>query len=56
MLIILSRPYFTSTSKEAKKYRDDLFMLAPFFHRFLPFDKLIMLDLDLRFKVKITLK
>jgi len=45
------RPYFTSSSKEAKKYRDDLFMLAPYYHRFMPFEKLVMLDLDLRFKV-----
>lgn len=27
------RPHFTSTSEEAKKYTDDLFMVAPFYHR-----------------------
>ena len=26
-------PYFTSGSEAAKKYKDDLFMLAPFYHR-----------------------
>jgi hypothetical protein len=27
------RPFFTSNSKAAKKYRDNLFMVAPFYHR-----------------------
>lgn len=27
------RPYFTSTSQQAEKYQDMLFMVAPFFHR-----------------------
>ena len=26
-------PFFTSISIEAKKYRDNLFMVAPFYHR-----------------------
>ncbi len=49
--ILKLSPFFTSTSKQAKKYRDELFMLAPFYHRVFPFDKFIMLDLDLKFKV-----
>lgn len=27
------KPHFTSLSEEAKKYTDDLFMVAPFYHR-----------------------
>lgn len=47
------RPYFTSTSEQSRKYTDDLFMIAPFYHRVFPFDKLIMLDIDLLFKIDI---
>ncbi len=49
------RKYFTSNSKAAKKYSDDLFMMAPFYHRVFPFDKIIMLDADLKFKVRMLL-
>lgn len=47
------RPFFTSLSEKAKKYRDDLFLLAPFYHRVFPFDRFIMLDVDLKFKIGI---
>ena len=46
--------YFTSTSEQARKYRDDLFMLAPFYHKVFPFKKLIFLDVDLRFRIDIA--
>ncbi len=47
------RPFFTSLSEKARKYRDDLFLLAPFYHRVFPFDRFIMLDVDLKFKIGI---
>ena len=27
------RPYFTSNSEQARKYTDNLFMVAPFYHK-----------------------
>ena len=42
--------HFTSESEQAAKYRDVLFMLAPFYHRVLPFRKIIFLDADLKFR------
>ena len=48
------REYFTSTSKEARKYRDDLFLIAIFYHRVFPFNRLIILDVDLKFKIDIS--
>ena len=52
--LIPMREYFTSTSKEARKYRDDLFLIAIFYHRVFPFNRLIMLDVDLKFKIDIS--
>ena len=48
------RPFFTSNSNAAKKYRDDLFLMGPFYHRVFPYDKFIMLDADLKFKIDIA--
>ena len=48
------RKYFTSPSKEAKKYRDDLFLIAITYHRVFPFDRFIMLDVDLKFKIDVA--
>ena len=45
--------HFTSKSEEAIKYTDDLFMVAPFYHRVFPYRKLIMLDVDLKFRIDI---
>ncbi len=47
------RPHFTSIAEQAEKYRDDLFLMAPFYHRVLPYDRFIMLDADLRFMIPI---
>ena len=47
------RPHFTSTSKEARKYRDDLFLMGPFYHRIFPYENLIVLDADLKFRIDI---
>jgi hypothetical protein len=47
------RPYFTSHSLQARKYRDDLFMMGPFYHRVFPYEKFIMLDADLKFRIDI---
>ena len=52
--LIPMQEYFTSTSKEARKYRDDLFLIAIFYHRVFPFNRLIMLDVDLKFKIDIS--
>ena len=52
--LVPMRKYFTSTAKEAKKYRDDLFLIAIFYHRVFPFNRFIMLDIDLKFKVDIA--
>ena len=51
--LVPMREYFTSSSKEARKYRDDLFLVAIFYHRVFPFNRLIMLDVDLKFKISI---
>ena len=48
------RPLFTSATLQAKKYRDDLFMMGPFYHRIFPYDKLIMLDADLKFRIDVA--
>ena len=48
------RPFFTSNSEAAKKYRDDLFLMGPFYHRIFPYDKFIMLDADLKFRIDIA--
>ena len=52
--LVPMREYFTSSSKEAKKYRDDLFLIAIFYHRVFPFNRFIMLDVDLKFKIDIA--
>ena len=52
--LIPMRKYFTSSSKEAKKYRDDLFLIAITYHRVFPFDRFIMLDVDLKFKIDVA--
>ena len=52
--LIPMREYFTSTSKDARKYRDDLFLIAIFYHRVFPYNRLIMLDVDLKFKIDIS--
>ena len=52
--LIPMRKYFTSPSKEAKKYRDDLFLIAITYHRVFPFDRFIMLDVDLKFKIDVA--
>ena len=44
------RPFFTSRSEGAAKYADDLFLVAPFYHRVFPFRRMIVLDLDLEFR------
>ena len=48
------RPFFTSNSEAAKKYRDDLFLIGPFYHRIFPYNKFIMLDADLKFRIDIA--
>ena len=48
------RNYFTSHAKEARKYMDDLFLIAVFYHRVFPFNRFIMLDVDLKFKIDIA--
>jgi len=48
------RPFFTSNSEAAKKYRDDLFLMGPFYHRIFPYEKFIMLDADLKFRIDIA--
>ena len=48
------RPFFTSNSIQARKYRDDLFLIGPYYHRIFPYDKLIMLDADLKFRIDIA--
>ena len=48
------RPFFTSNSEAAKKYRDDLFLMGPFYHRIFPYKKFIMLDADLKFRIDIA--
>ena len=48
------RKYFTSIAKEALKYRDDLFLIAIFYHRVFPFKRFIMLDVDLKFKIDLA--
>ncbi len=53
--IMQLRAHFTSSTKAARKYADHLFMMAPFYHRVFPYDRLIMLDADLRFKVTVFL-
>ena len=47
------RPLFTSYAKEARKYTDDLFLMGPFYHRIFPYEKMILLDADLKFKIDI---
>ncbi|TRY61033.1 hypothetical protein TCAL_01446 [Tigriopus californicus] len=47
------KPNFTSGSVEAAKYRDDLFMIGPFYHLIFPFRRFIMLDIDLKFRIDI---
>lgn len=47
------RPYFKSDSEQAAKYRDDLFMIGPFYHLIFPFRRFIMLDIDLKFRIDI---
>ena len=47
------RPHFTSVSKAARKYRDDLFLMGPYYHRIFPYEKLIVLDADLKFRIDI---
>ena len=47
------KPHFTSDSKQARKYADDLFLVAPFLHRTFPYSRLIMLDVDLVFRVSV---
>ena len=42
------RKHFVSYSKQARKYADHLFMIAPFYHRIFPYDKMILLDADLK--------
>ena len=49
-----SPSFFASNSNTAKKYRDDLFLMGPFYHRVFPYDKFIMLDADLKFKIDIA--
>ena len=51
--LVPMREYFTSSSKEARKYRDDLFLVAIFYHRVFPFNRLIMLDVDLKLKISL---
>ena len=48
------RPFFTSHSVQARKYRDDLFLMGPFYHRIFPYKKFIMLDADLKFRIDIN--
>ena len=48
------REYFTSVAKESRKYRDDLFLVAIFYHRVFPFNRFIMLDVDLKFKIDLA--
>ena len=38
----------------SSKYSEDLFLIAPFLHRSLPFRRLIMLDVDLAFRIDIV--
>ena len=52
--LIPMRAYFTSTAKQARKYRDDLFLIAIFYHRVFPFRRFIMLDVDLKFKIDLA--
>ena len=52
--LVPMREYFTSTAKEATKYRDDLFLIAIFYHRIFPFNRFIMLDVDLKFKIDVA--
>ena len=52
--IVEMRPFFTSNSEAAMKYRDDLFMMGPFYHRVFPYELFIMLDADLKFRVDIA--
>ena len=48
------RPYFTSNTKAAKKYTDDLFLMGPYYHRVFPYEKFIVLDADLKFRIDIS--
>ena len=48
------RPYFTSLSIEARKYRDDLFLMGPYYHRIFPYEKFIVLDADLKFRIDVA--
>ena len=48
------RPLFTSFAKEAKKYTDDLFLMGPFYHRVFPYEKMIFLDADLKFRIDVS--
>ena len=48
------RPYFTSNTKAARKYTDDLFLMGPYYHRVFPYEKFIVLDADLKFRIDIA--
>ena len=48
------RPHFTSNTKAARKYNDDLFLMGPYYHRIFPYEKLIVLDADLKFRIDVA--
>ena len=49
------RPYFaTPVSSQTTKYKDELFLLGLFYHRIFPYEKIIMLDADLRFEIDVS--
>ena len=39
---------------QTKKYQDELFVLALFYHRIFPYKKFLVLDADLRFHIDIA--
>ncbi|XP_076315938.1 xyloside xylosyltransferase 1-like [Tachypleus tridentatus] len=50
-VIEVMRKYFFT--KDVGRYNDDIFFISEIFHRVLPFEKVIMIDLDLKFKADI---
>ena len=54
MIIELMPRFSMPVSSQTKKYQDELFVLALFYHRIFPYKKLLVLDADLRFHIDIA--
>lgn len=54
--ITLMRKYFLNTQPlNSSKYWDEVFHIGMVYHRIFPFDRIIVLDIDLKFTVDIAL-